>query len=253
MSNAQLSDEQWHKILGFLRQQEGIHIGNERDCRRFVEAVLWMLRSGAQWRLLPTDQGRWNSVYRRFARWGRHRVWDNMLAFFGADADLESIMLDSTVVRAHACAAGAIPRPADPPDQALGRSRGGFGSKVHVLVDALGNPLRFVATAGQVADVTRASALLTGRSATYAIMDKAYDTDAVLDLLARQAIIPVIPPKANRKIQREYDRHLYKERHLVECCIGKLKQFRRVFSRFDKTVRRFLNFVHFAAVLIWLR
>ena len=153
MSNAQLSDEQWHKILGFLRQQEGIHIGNERDCRRFVEAVLWMLRSGAQWRLLPTDQGRWNSVYRRFARWGRHRVWDNMLAFFGADADLESIMLDSTVVRAHACAAGAIPRPADPPDQALGRSRGGFGSKVHVLVDALGNPLRFVATAGQVEDL----------------------------------------------------------------------------------------------------
>ena len=176
-----------------------------------------------------------------------------MLAFFSADADLESIMLDSTVVRAHASAAGALPRPADPPDQALGRSRGGFSSKIHVLVDALGNPLRFVATAGQVADVTQAPTLLTGQSATHAIMDKAYDADAVLDLLIRQAIIPVIPPKANRTVQREYDRHLDKERHLVECCIGKLKQFRRVFSRFDKTVRRFLNFIQFAAVLIWLR
>lgn len=185
--------------------------------------------------------------------WGRNRVWDNMLAFFGADADLESIVLDSAVVRAHACAAGALPRPADPPDQALGRFRGGFGSKIHVLVDALGDPLRFVATAGQVADATRALTLLVGQSATRAIMDKAHDAEAVLDLLIRHTIVPVIPPKANRKIQRAHDRHLCKERHLVECCIGKLKQFRRVFSRFDKTVRRFSNFIQFAAVLIWLR
>ena len=253
MSNAKLSDEQWHKILNFLRQQEGIHIGQEQDCRRFVDAVLWMLRSGAQWRLLPADQGRWNSVYRRCVRWGRHRVWENMLAFFRADADLESIMLDSTVVRAHACAAGALPYPAAPADQALGRSKGGFSSKFHVWVDALGYPLRFVVTAGQVAVVSQAPAVLTGPSAPYALMDKAYDADAVLELLAQQAVIPVIPPKANRKIQREYDRHLYKERHLVECCIGKLKPFRRVFSRFDKTVRSFLNFIRFAAVLIWLR
>ena len=253
MSNARLSDQQWDKILNVLRQQEGIYIGNERDCRRFVEAVLWVLRSGAQWRLLPADQGRWNSGYRRFARWGRNRVWDKLRAFFSADADLESIMLDSTVVRAHACAAGALPCPADPPDQALGRSRGGFSSKIHVVVDALGHPLRFVATAGQVADVTQVPLLLAGQSATYAIMDKAYDANAVLDLLIRQAILPVIPPKAHRTVQREYDSPIYKERHLVECCIGKLKQFRRVFSRFDKTVRRFLNFIQFAAVLIWLR
>ena len=103
-------------------------------------------------------------------------------------------MLDSTVVRAHACAAGPIPCPADSPDPALGRSRGGFSSKIHVLVDALGNPLRFVVTAGQVADVTQAPTLLAGQSATYAIMDKAYDANVVLDLLIKQAIIPAAIP-----------------------------------------------------------
>ena len=84
-------------------------------------------------------------------------------------------------------------------------------------------------------------------------MDKADDADAVLDWLIRQAILPVIPPKTHRIVQPEYDRHLYKEPHLVECCIGKLKPFRQVFSRFDKTARHFLNFIQFAAVLIWLR
>ena len=84
-------------------------------------------------------------------------------------------------------------------------------------------------------------------------MDKAYDADSVLATLIHHAIIPVIPPKSNRIIQRDYDRHVCKERRWVECCIGKLKQFRRVFSRFDKTVRSFMNFIQFAAALIWLR
>jgi transposase len=138
-------------------------------------------------------------------------------------------------------------------DEALGRSRGGFSTKIHVLVDALGNPLDFLLTAGQVADVTQAEALLTGRQAQYGIMDKAYDADKVLKKLELQGIIPVIPPKSNRKHQRDYDRHIYKERHLIECFIGKLKQFRRVFSRFDKIAANFMHFIRFAAALIWLR
>lgn len=252
MSNAKLSDGEWVKILGFLRRQSTIYVGQESECRHFVEAVLWMLRSGAQWRLLPSTEGRWNSVYKRFARWGKKGIWE-ALHHYVTTEDLESIMGDSTVVRAHACAAGAITLSDPPDDQALGRSKGGFSTKIHIAVDALGNPLDFILTGGQAADVTQAIPLLAGYPAQHAILDKAYDADALLEWLDQQGITPVIPPKSNRKVQRAYDKHVYKERHLVECCIGKLKQFRRVFSRFDKTAANFMNFIRFAAALIWLR
>ena len=114
MSKVKLPEAQWQKIFEFLQQQEGIHLGKESACRQFVEAILWILRSGAPWRLLPAENGRWNSVYRRFRRWGRYRIWEKMLAFFSDDADVTTLMGDSTVVRAHACAAGA-PAPGQAP------------------------------------------------------------------------------------------------------------------------------------------
>lgn len=90
-----------------MRSDENAYVGNEEDCRRFVEGVLWIARSGAQWRLLPQEYGRWNTVYKRYARWCDAGVWERMLAAFADDVDMESVMIDSTVVRAHPCAAGA--------------------------------------------------------------------------------------------------------------------------------------------------
>jgi transposase len=176
------------------------------------------------------------------------------LAFFSADAEVIPLMGDSTVVRAHACAAGApAPGQALPPNQALGRSRGGFSTKIHFVVDGFGKPLRALLTPGQAADAPQISCLFAQLSPGFVILDKAYDTNAVLAFFENQGTIPVIPPKANRVVQRDHDANFIKERNWIERFIGKIKQFRRVFSRFDKYARTCLHFIHFACVLIWLR
>ena len=141
----------------------------------------------------------------------------------------------------------------EPEDQALGRSRGGFSTKIHVTVDGLGNPLRVCLTAGQRHDSTQAQALLDGYECGYVIADRGYAAEALRDWIIQRGAIPVIPPHQNSKHPHEYDTWLYRERHLVECFINKIKHFRRVFSRFDKLARRYLGFVQLASVLIWLR
>ena len=102
-----LSDEQWQKMLPILRSHPSAYVGQERECRRFLSAVLWVARSGAQWRLLPEEYGYWNAVYRRFARWSAQGVFERLHQELAGDADLEHLLIDSTIIRAHPCAAGA--------------------------------------------------------------------------------------------------------------------------------------------------
>ena len=113
--------------------------------------------------------------------------------------------------------------------------------------------MRFILTGGERNDITQAEALVEGFVAERVIADKGYDSGAFVLQLKGQDTEAVIPSRANHKVQREIDMHLYKERHLIENQIGKLKHFRRVFSRFDKLAKNYLSFIYFASTLIWLR
>ena len=135
----------------------------------------------------------------------------------------------------------------------LRRSRGGLITKIHALVDALGNPVRLLLTPGQAHDLAGADALLPQMAADLLIADRAFDADSrVLDPLAAAGKSAVILPRPNRVIPREFDRELYKARHLIENFFCKLKQFRAIATRYDKTARNFLAAIHLAAATIWL-
>nr|WP_211209432.1 IS5 family transposase [Thiofilum flexile] len=137
--------------------------------------------------------------------------------------------------------------------EALGRSVGGFSCKIHVLTDALGYPLRFILTPGQTADITPAKTLVGSIALQALLADKAYDSQDFIDYLHEHQIEALIPSRSNAREPRTYDKVRYQERHLIECFFGKIKHYRRVFSRFDKKAQNFRAFLHFVAVLIWTR
>lgn len=108
MSTVTLQDDQWLKIKAFLEQERPkVSVCYDKRCRTFVEGVLWILRSGAPWRLLPPEYGNWNSVFKRFDRWSERGIWERLFKHLADDPDMESVMIDGSVIRAHACAAGA--------------------------------------------------------------------------------------------------------------------------------------------------
>lgn len=128
-----------------------------------------------------------------------------------------------------------------------------MSTKIHALVDALGNPLGFFLTGGEAHDLVGADHLLPSMQADTLIADKAFDADErVLELLAAAGKTAVIPPRAGRQVSRHYDRHLFQARHLIENFFAKLKQFRAIATRYDKTRRNFLAAIQLVAAVIWL-
>src|ERR1700722_14607881 len=182
----------------------------------FLNALLWMARSGSRWRDLPRQLGKYEAVKRRYYRWIEMGVLDEILA-------------------------------------ALGRSRGGLSTKIHAAGDALGNPVRLIGSPGQRNDIAFAHELIEGFAPDVTIADKGYDADHLCAKIAESGAQPVIPPKRNRTFKRPYDAELYKERNIIERFFNKLKQFRRVATRYDKLLANFMGFVKLAAIAIWLK
>jgi len=164
-----------------------------------------MARSGGRWRDLPERLDDYETVKRRYYRWiEMGGGLDDILAALAREADLEWLMIDSTIVRAHQQAAGARrekggKRGADA--QGLGRSRGGLSTKIHAAGDALGNPVRLIGSPGQRNDIAFAHELIEGFAPDVTIADKGYAADHLCGKIAESGGEPVIPPKRNRTFQ----------------------------------------------------
>jgi transposase len=200
--------------------------------------VIWKFRSGAPWRDLPERFGAWKNIHTRFSRWSESGVWESLFKALADDPDNEYVMIDATILRAHQHSAGAQKK--DGCYQAIGRSRGGLTTKIHVVVDALENQLKVSLTKGQVHDITQAEPLTANIRPGAMLADKGYDADSFIQSLEMRSIAVVTPPKSNRKVQRDCDYALYAQRNLVERFFNNIKHFRGIATRYEKTARNFL-------------
>lgn len=137
--------------------------------------------------------------------------------------------------------------------QAIGRSRGGLSTKIHLISDAHGNPVDFVISQGQMRESQHAISLLVGVDAEYVFGDRAYDGSPIREAIAAMGAEAVIPPHPCRKEPATYDGYLYRARHAIENLFAKLKQYRSLATRYDKTMRNYSAMVAIACVLTWLR
>ena len=166
------------------------------------------------------------------------------------EIDEEWIFIDGSYVKAHQHASGA--RIGE--ERAIGKSRGGLTTKIHMAADAHGNQIDFEITGGQVHDAKAAKQLITKVRGENLIADKGYDSDRIREQVRSQKMAPIIPRRVNSdKPNPEFDPHLYKQRHLVENLFARLKHFRSIATRFEKLARNFKAMVTIACTLIWIK
>ena len=165
------------------------------------------------------------------------------------NVDRNANLADATVARAHQDAAGAK---GGPDANALGRSRGGFSTKIHALTDAQGRPLHVELTPGQAHQATAAQALIEAADARAFIGDTGYDSERIRQDVRARGMRAVIPSHPTRAKVRHHDKKLYRIRYRVECLFHQLERCRRVATRYEKTARNFLALVHVACALIWI-
>ena len=159
-------------------------------------------------------------------------------------------MIDSSNIRAHQHAAGAV---GGQKRQALGRSRGGFGTKLHAKVDSFGMPLRICITGGEKHESGQAVRLYATDRCKFLLADKGYDNGAFRDFLGNNNTLAVIPGRRNRREAIIYDKAIYKERNFVERFFNRIKQYRRVATRYDKLAVTFMGTIVIACIMIWLK
>ncbi|WP_376770459.1 IS5 family transposase [Streptosporangium sandarakinum] len=285
----ELTDDAWARIAPLLpaNPERG---GRWRDHRQVLNGIVWKIRTGADWRDIPDRYGPWQTIYQRFRRWSADGTFARLLEHIQVhndaigQVDWSAICVDSTIVRAHQHAAGArkggtgTGRPqqsaqTDQGRQALGRSRGGLTTKIHLAADGRGLPLAFVLTGGNVNDCTQFTTVMEairvprpgpGRPRTrpaHVIADKGYSSRTIRAYLRRRKIGATIPERADQlagRARRGHRRHAfdpirYKRRNVVERCFNRLKHFKGIATRYDKLATHYRSAVTIVCLLLWLR
>ena len=244
----ELSDDEWTAIKPMLpNKPRGVPRVNDR---RVLNGIFWVLRSGAPWRDLPNNFGPYTTCYNRFVRWRRAGVWARIMSALAGAHDAAVQMIDTSIVRVHQHGACMTRNRR----QLMGRSRGGLTSKIHALVDANGLPVRLALTAGEAHDNRLAGKLLSRlRLGAILLADRGYDADWFRDALQARGITPCIPGRKTRTEPIRYDKRRYKRRNRIEIMFGRLKDWRRVATRYDRCPTVFLSAIALAAtVLFWL-
>ena len=282
----ELTDAAWARLRPLL-PANGHRGGQWRDHRQVINGILWRLRAGAPWRDVPERYGPWQTCYDRFVRWRRDGTWDRLLALAHSAADAAGeldwvVCIDGTIVRAHQHAAGARHRPSKadraakvehPPDEALGRSRGGFTTKLHLACDGRGRPLAVILTPGQRHESTQLAVVLDAirvprpggcgrprKRPAHLLADKGYSYPACRHLLRCRGIPHTIPQRRDQRRRRAtrrgrplaFDAARYRRRNVVERCVNRLKQWRGVATRADKRAVNYRAAVVVAALVVWL-
>ncbi|WP_440864433.1 IS5 family transposase [Symbiopectobacterium purcellii] len=275
MARYDLSDEAWAIIEPLLQTVlTSPQAGRPwAEHRKIVNGMFWILCSGAPWRDLPERYGPWKTVYNRFNRWSKSGViniiFNKLLSLLDAHGlvDWSATALDGSNIRALKCAAGAPKKhPYITNDNSLGRSRGGYGTKIHMATDGSGIPLNIVLSAGQAHESLFALRLLDGigvqrqngsmkRRGHAVLADKAYSGNALRNELKRKGIRAVIPRTSNEKLasdgRSQLYRDAYRRRNVVERCFGRLKEYRRIATRYEKTARNYLAMVKLGCIRLF--
>ena len=246
----EITEEQYAKIHPHLPVQRGnVRIPNIV----FINALLYIAENGCKWRSLPEHFGKWYTVHARMHRWAKMGVLDRLFVALRdlhlVDGGVEVLGLDSTSIKVHPDGTGAQKKNGP---QSIGKSRGGWNTKIHMISISDRLPMIFSLSGGQAHDAPEGRALLESWADPVAdvpmVMDRAYEGDKTRQLVRDLGMTPVVPPKANRKDPRDYDSEIYKLRNEVERLFGRLKRWRRVFTRYDKLDVMQLAFVNLALI-----
>jgi transposase len=206
-----------------------------------------VLTEGCRWRAIDSPQANWNSIYQYYNRWCKEGLWEKLWAMVTPALAGATVYVDATHVKTHQ--AGLNPA-GGRETQAVGITKGGWNTKLHAAVDRDGVPRALFLSAGNVADVEHASDLLEELPIKMAVLDKGYDSDALRIWLFERDITPCIPSKSNRLEPLPYNKAAYRKRHVVENYFQRIKNFRRVASRYDKLAEMYFGWVLLATVVI---